>query len=206
MGDILVAEPGNAAISVVDPATGQRTVISQGGLLSMNRVVGVAYAPNGDVIVVHRMTGLIRVTPATGAQTVLSTGGNFRDPWAIAINEDTGDIYVADSGFDHDRPEINQAGKIIRVDPVSGAQQVIASGNPCTVFPSDAACQNTTSAGSYLSHPYSIAIDYTVNPGTLVVADMRSFNGKGAIIRIQPPRTALKPCCGDLRQRTRRLR
>ena len=53
-------------------------------------------------------------------------------------------------------------------------------------FPSNAACQNTTSAGSYLAHPYGIAIDYTTSPGTLVVADMGSFNGKGAIVRIQP--------------------
>jgi hypothetical protein len=187
LGDILVAEPGNAAISVVDPSTGARTVISQGGLLSpMHKTVGVALAPNGEVIVVHRLTGLIRVNPATGSQTILSTGGHFADPWAIAINQDTGDIYVADSGFDQDRPEINQAGKIIRVDPVSGSQQIIASGSPCTVFPSGAACRNTTSAGSYLSHPYGIAIDYAVSPGTLVVADMGSFNGKGAIIRIQP--------------------
>ena len=60
----------------------------------------------------------------------------FRDPWAIAIDNDTGYIYVADSGYDNDRPEINEAGKIIRVDPVSGAQELIASGNACNSFPS----------------------------------------------------------------------
>ena len=54
-----------------------------------------------------------------------------------------------------------------------------------TSSPPNAACQNTTSAGSYLAHPYGIAIDYSTVPATLVVADMSSFNGKGAIIRIQ---------------------
>ena len=93
---------------------------------------------------------------------------------------------MADSGYDNGRPEINEAGKIIRVDPVSGAQEIIAAGSPCNLFPADVACQNTTSAGSYLSHPYGIAIDYTLAPGTLVVTDMSSFNGKGAIVRIQP--------------------
>jgi hypothetical protein len=187
LGDILVAEPGTSSVSVIDPATGARTVISQGGLLSpANKTVGVALGVDGYVIVVHRFTGLIRVNPVTGAQSILSQGGLFRDPWAIAINKDTGDIYVADSGYDNDRPEINQAGRIIRVNPVSGAQELIAAGSPCTVFPANAACQNATSAGSYLAHPYGIAVDYAGVPGTLVVTDMSSFNGKGAIIRIQP--------------------
>src|SRR5918994_3961675 len=107
LGDILAAEPATASISVIDPATGMRTVISQGGLLSPeHKTVGVAFAPDGDVIVVHRTAGLIRVNPATGAQSVQSQGGHFRDPWAIAIDKNTGHMYVADSGYDNDRPEI----------------------------------------------------------------------------------------------------
>jgi hypothetical protein len=187
LGDILVAEPGTASISVVDPATGGKTIISQGGLLSPeDKTVAVALASDGDIITVHRMNGLIRVNPATGTQSVLSQGGHFRDPWAIAIDRVTGYIYVADSGYDNDRPEINEAGKIVRVDPLSGAQELIAWGSPCNFYPTNAACQNTTSAGSYLAHPYGIAIDYTTSPVTLVVADMGSFNGKGAIVRIEP--------------------
>jgi hypothetical protein len=185
LGDILVAEPAGV-ISVIDPSTGAKTVITQGDLLAHSfRTVGVAAAPDGSVIVVHRSIGLIRVNPATGSQSILSEGGLFRDPWAIAIDNVTGAIYVADSGYDNDRPEINEAGKIIRVDPVSGQQQLIASGNACNVFPANAACQNTPSPGSYLTHPYGIAIDYSTEPATLVVADMSSFNGQGAIIRIQ---------------------
>ena len=186
LGDILAVEPGVPSISVIDPVTGAKTTVSQGGLLlPAHKTVGVALAPDGDVIAVHRTSGLIRVNPATGGQNILSQGGYFRDPWALAIDRDTGYIYVADSGYDEDRPEINEAGKIIRVDPASGAQELIAVGSPCNVHPAGAACQNTTSAGSYLAHPYGIAIDDTSVPRTLVVADMSSFNGKGAIIRIQ---------------------
>lgn len=187
LGDILVAEPGTARISVIDPTTGVRTVISEGGLLGpVNKTVGVALARDGDIIALHRSTGLIRVNAATGGQSILSQGGLLRDPWALAIDKNTGYIYVADSGYDFDRPAINEAGKIIRVDPISGAQQLIAAGSPCTTFPANVACQNTTSPGSYLSHPYGIAIDDTVVPGSLIVADMSSFNGQGAVIRIQP--------------------
>ena len=186
LGDILVAEPAGI-ISVIDPSTGAKTVIAQGGLLAQGsfRTVGVASAPDGNVIVAHRNIGLIRVNPVTESQSILSEGGLFRDPWAIAIDNVTGYIYVADSGYDNDRPEINEAGQIIRVDPVSGEQQLIASGNACNLFPANAACQNTPSPGSYLAHPYGIAIDYSTVPATLVVADMSSFNGNGAIIRIQ---------------------
>jgi hypothetical protein len=47
LGDILVAEPGTDSISVVDPSTGEKTVISQGGLLSpAHKAVGVAVEPN----------------------------------------------------------------------------------------------------------------------------------------------------------------
>ena len=187
LGDILVMDPAGI-IWVVDPSTGAKTVVAQGGLLSSAyKTVGVAFAPDGDLIVVRRDIGLIRVNPVTESQSILSQGGSFKDPWAIAIDNVTGYIYVADSGFDLELlgPRVNEAGKIIRVHPVSGAQEVIAAGTPCTFFPERAACQNTTSAGSYLAHPYGIAIDDSTVPATLIVADMSSFNGKGAIIRIQ---------------------
>lgn len=184
LGDILYVAPGGAMVGVIDAVTGDKTVISDGGFLGPEwMTVGAALSLDGDVIVVHRINGLIRVNPISGAQSILSQGGLFRDPWAIAIDKQTGYIYVADSGYDNGRP-VNEAGKIIRVDPNTGAQTLIAAGSPCTLFPAGVACVNTTSAGSYLSHPYGIAIDYTGVPGTLIVADMGSFNGNGAIIRI----------------------
>jgi hypothetical protein len=52
LGDILVAEPGTASISVVDPVTGTKTLISQGGLRSPAHLGW------------PRMADLIRVNPA----------------------------------------------------------------------------------------------------------------------------------------------
>jgi hypothetical protein len=187
LGDILLAEPSSSSISVYRPSTGTKTLISQGGLLApANKTVGVALARDGDIIVVQRAVGLIRINPVTGAQSVLSDGGFFSDPWALVVDEETGDIYVADSGYDNDRPEINGPGKIIRVNPATGVQELIASGTSCTAFPVNKACLNTTLAGAYIAHPYGIAIDYTTNPSTLVVADMSSFDGRGAIYRLEP--------------------
>src|SRR6185295_4273732 len=114
LGDILVPEPGTASLIVVDATTGAKTVVATEGLLSPpHKTISVAFAPDGDVIAVHRLGRLIRVNPATGVQSVLSQAGYFRDPWAIAIDKNTGAIYVADSGYDQDRPEINEPGKII---------------------------------------------------------------------------------------------
>ena len=88
LGDILVIEPGTASVSVVDPVTGTKTIISSGGLLSpAHKAVAVALAADGDVVVVHRETGLIRVNPVTGSQSVLSQGNHFRDPWAVAVEQ-----------------------------------------------------------------------------------------------------------------------
>jgi len=54
LGDILVAEPGTASISVVDPVTGTKTLISQGGLLSpAHRTVAVALALDGEIIAIR---------------------------------------------------------------------------------------------------------------------------------------------------------
>ena len=165
LGDILVAEPGTSSISVIDAATGVKTVISQGGLLlPHNKTIGVALALDGDIIVVHRLTGLIRVNPVTGAQSVLSQGGLFKDPWAIAVNEDTGYIYVADSGYDNDRPRSTRLARSSGSTRPPAHSSSSQSGSACSFFPSNAPCQNTTSAGSYLSHPYGIAIDYTISP------------------------------------------
>jgi hypothetical protein len=121
---------------------------------------------------------------------LLSTGNLFRDPWAVTVNIDTNEIYVADSGYDKDRvvngvlQVVNVPGKIIKVNPITGQQELIAEGAECKIFPAnDGPCQNVTSLGSYITHPYGIALDANNN---IIVSDMSSFNGKGAIIRIAP--------------------
>jgi hypothetical protein len=59
LGDILAAEPATGSISVIDSVTGGKTVIAAGRLLTPeHKAVGVAFAPDDDIIVVHRPAGL----------------------------------------------------------------------------------------------------------------------------------------------------
>src|SRR5262249_32636544 len=79
-----------------------------------------------------------------------------------------GTIYVVDSGFrtadPTQPPQVNVPGKVVKVDPVTGSQTVIAQ-------------------GGNIAHPYGIAVD---SNGKLVVSDMSSFGGQGSILRIDP--------------------
>ena len=105
LGDILVAEPATASISVVDPATGVKTITS--------RAVCCRRRTRPSVLRSRWTVTLSSLTENRAdsresrdwSQSVLSQGGHFRDPWAIAIDKDTGYIYVADSGYDNDRPD-----------------------------------------------------------------------------------------------------
>jgi hypothetical protein len=75
-----------------------------------------------------------------------------------------GDIYVADR-------DAGPGGKgaVIRVDPTTGAQQVVAS-------------------GGQLEDPTGIAVDLVAFPGRdkLLVADPAAFGGAGAVFRVDP--------------------
>lgn len=107
---------GGDRVTLIDPVTGTATVLSSGGLLSS--VADVATARNGDIYVVDR-NAVIRLrynsTTRVWDQLLISTGGLFRSPRGIAV-ADNGMLYVADL-----------VGRVIRVDPASGAQQAIAS-------------------------------------------------------------------------------
>jgi hypothetical protein len=201
LGDILVIDSsgglgGVSRLFVVDytttPAT--QTIISEGGLLQES--VGVVFAPDGDILVLDRVNGLIRVNPFTQVQSVVSAGQNFKDPFGLIIGTD-GYIYVADSGFrpQGPGPYVNVAGKIIRIlpGPSNNNQQVIASGNKngtCSATdvsdPSQGAtaCLNQPTAGQYLNHPFGIGVD--TGSGKLLVSDMSAFGGRGAIVSINP--------------------
>jgi RTX calcium-binding nonapeptide repeat (4 copies) len=75
-----------------------------------------------------------------------------------------GDIYVADRDAGP-----GGTGAVIRIDPTSGAQQVVASGGE-------------------LVDPTGIAVDLFAFPGhdTLLVADPEALGGGGAVFRVDP--------------------
>ena len=86
-GAILVVEqslvggqPGNGRVTRLDPTSGDRTVVSEGGEFSSP--AGVVVEANGGILVADTDAlggsgGVIRVDPTTGAQTAVSSGGTF---------------------------------------------------------------------------------------------------------------------------------
>lgn len=135
----------------VNPQTGAQYVVSQGGYLKNPQAIAVA---GNDIYITDVATPdgnfgigqILRVDGQTGNQTVISTGGYLVGPVGITSDANdqliVGDPYtvnpqsldLVDGGYD---------GAIIRIDPASGAQTLLARGqagylNPrgVTVVPS----------------------------------------------------------------------
>lgn len=125
-GDILYVDAGNAVdggfLIKVDPISHQQTVLSSGGLLQLP----VATADGNFGI------GLIvRVDGQTGLQTVVATGGYLAGPVGIAMDAN-GQLIVADPyTVNPQSPDLVDGGydgALIRIDPATGAQTLLARG------------------------------------------------------------------------------
>ena len=136
-GNLLVVDLGtpdraDGAVIRVDPLTGRQSLVSSGG--EFFDPTGIAVAPDGQLYVVDNHArdndgAVIRVDPRTGAQTLVTEGDLLDLPFGIAIERD-GDLVVANrmtsgavgSGC-------LPLGKVVRVDPGSGDQQLVAQGD-----------------------------------------------------------------------------
>lgn len=93
----------------------------------------VAYVANSVVTKQSNPSAVVlRVNPATGALTEISRNGAqgdlFRHPYDIAVAAD-GSLLVADMGAYATPSARTPDGRIIRVDPVTGMQSLVTSGN-----------------------------------------------------------------------------
>jgi hypothetical protein len=70
-------------------------------------------------------TGVYRVDPVTGASAALNTSFGWQKPTGVTVAPN-GDLYVADSGVCSSGS--CSGGRIVRVDPVSGAATLVSSG------------------------------------------------------------------------------
>ena len=105
-------------------------------LLSALPASGAELVP-GDILVLACTNGpcisperqIIRVDPDTGEQTIIASGGLLARPTGMAM-DDTGQILVVDKGpATNDYPiAMVYDGKIIRIDPATGAQTMVAEG------------------------------------------------------------------------------
>jgi streptogramin lyase len=127
----------------VNPQSGVQRILTQGGYFKSPQAIAVQ---GDDIYITDVATAdgnfgigrIIHVDAQNGKQTVVSTGGYLVGPVGIAVEADgqliVGDPYtinpqsvdIADGGYD---------GAIIRIDPVSGAQTLLARGQGSFVNP-----------------------------------------------------------------------
>jgi|SRR5215210_1601863 len=171
----------------------------------------VAYVANSVVTKQSAPSAVIlRANPATGGLTEISRNGAqgdlFRHPYDIAVAAD-GSLLVADMGSYATPTDRTPDGRIIRVDPVTGQQTLVASGN-LLVDPAGLAvapgghiyvienvgtlgqpgvvsvdpvtgAQTLVTQGGELCYPFGIA----VHPdGSLLVTDYGDFNDGTTVI------------------------
>jgi len=129
------SDPGTGTVVRIDPATGNRSLVSGSGTGSgpaFDTPFGIDVAANGDIIVADSF-GIVRVDPVTGDRTTISgsgtgTGPDFVRPGELEI-EPSGNIVVVDA-----------LRSLLRVDPASGDRTVISG---CT----NAGCSSVTGSG-----------------------------------------------------------
>jgi sugar lactone lactonase YvrE len=168
----------NPGVVRVDATTGVRTAVSNNttpvGGPSFVQPTGIDIEAGGTIVVADLAAfaagngGVIRVDPATGTRTVLSRNGapaggpTFENPFDLVVGP-SGDIYVIDSG------DTVSTGRVIRVDPVTGARTLISrNGAPA--------------GGPSFAFPQGITMDKT---GRLLISDVSAF-GDGGIIAVDP--------------------
>jgi hypothetical protein len=95
---------------------------------------GVAYVVNSVVTRDGQQSAvLLRVNPATGALEEVSRNSSaqgtlFRHPYDVAVAPGAGSLYVVDMGEFAEGATPAADGRIIRIDPASGAQSVVSAG------------------------------------------------------------------------------
>jgi sugar lactone lactonase YvrE len=146
----------------------RRTRISLLPLLAVTLMSGTALAAPGDPYVVYTAnsfaTGavILRTDPGTGSLVEISRNGPqgtlFERPYDLAVEPD-GNLVVADLGVPN-----RKDGAVIRVDPLTGRQNLVSSG------------------GEFFD-PAGIAV---AADGQLYVVDNRAPDNDGAVIRVDP--------------------
>jgi DNA-binding beta-propeller fold protein YncE len=144
-------------------------------LLAALAAPGAAAAAPGDPYVVYTANNyadgavILRWAPATGSLVEITRNGSqgnlFRAPFDVAVEAD-GDLLVADLGAPctPSEPRCAEDGRIVRVDPVTGRQSLLADGAP-------------------LVDPAGLALAAN---GDVYVADNREADDDGAVFRIDP--------------------
>ena len=157
-GDILATDNSVKVLFTIDPATGDRTILSSPFLSPR----GIAVESGGSILVADSQVDTIyRVDPTTGGQTIVSSstvgsGPSFGFPVDVAVESD-GNIVVADV----------QAGAIYRVDPTTGNRTIVSS--------------STVGTGPAIVEIRAIVVE---SNGNILVGEI--FGGIKALYRVDP--------------------
>ena len=130
-GRILVADQASGLLEV-QPATGVVSVLVGIAELGGSGPTALALAPNSDVLMAGTW-GVSRLAGGTGPPVAVSGTGLLTDPRGIAVDA-TGTIWVADYGMNLNNSTYTWGG-IVRVDPVTGAQSLLAVSTVPGYFP-----------------------------------------------------------------------
>ena len=113
-GDIVVADPNRDSIVMIDPASGDQSIITRRGRLAFPD--GIALDLDGTLLVAEANNNeLLRVDLATGQQTLVAKGQDLPDPRAVVVAPN-GDIFVGSRTAPY---------PIARITPGTGATTII---------------------------------------------------------------------------------
>lgn len=138
-GDIVYSQDGagngpNNAIFVADPTTGNRTIISQPGVIGSgpdfsSLIFGIAIEPTGQILLGGQgftlspgpsiyFTSIFRIDPATGNRSIVSSRTVGTGP---TIN-DVEDLIVAPNGDIYATTDMT----ILKIDPITGNRTLVS--------------------------------------------------------------------------------
>jgi sugar lactone lactonase YvrE len=189
-GHIIVSDLGR--LIRVNPSTGAQSILSDNSRGPLGLPFGIALDRSG-LIVAANLQAIVQVQPVSGQIQILSAGDRFGYPLGVVV-ANSGQLFVLN---------ISSSRQILRVNPLTGAQRVIAQGgllkNPQALaisgndlYVTDVAtldgnfgigrvihvdaqsgAQSVIAQGGYLVGPVGIAVDES---GRLVVGDPYTIN------------------------------
>jgi DNA-binding beta-propeller fold protein YncE len=171
--DILYADWSNAQILAVDPATGDRSVLSSASVGSgpdFTAPSGVTIDPAESILYVTDATAdaVFAVDPASGNRSIVSSNGvgagpELGNPGNIVFDAEDGSLIVADGGVF--AGGATNPPYLLRIDPVSGAREILTS--------------NTVGSGPALSFFDGLALE---QGGTVLLGQ----GNTEAVLRVDP--------------------
>ena len=204
-GDILFTTQSldGGAIIRVDLATGTETVIASGGELARGQILGIAVAPDGQIIVAvpggELPPAIVRVDPLTGAQTVLAEGYfNGQVSIFLAVAPDGTIYFTTSTGIptasiwritpDGELSLVSTGGLIQSTGGIAIASDgtlIVADYDSDAILRIDPATgeQSIISQGNLLQGQIGLALEAD---GDIVVADSGWQGGGPEVIRVDP--------------------